>query len=158
MSRVPAELWKNKGEYWPNDNGPDPRMSFTFTVFSRDAHQLDFNSMRIPNGEWSDSAKTLESAYKLYQKRIQRPETVECDLQMCIEFGGYLRKLEEPIVPQFSSSYIFIARWRKDGAFIESYHMNDIVFAEREPEQNIREPGLLSHWIEAAAKRQKKVE
>jgi hypothetical protein len=123
---------------------------------------MDFNVMRIPEGEWSGSAKTLEGARKMYQTRIMRPATVECDLQMRITFGGHYYTIDTPFRPQFSTAYIYLARWRKDGAFMESYHINDSKFAERpeernELDKNTRNPGLLSHWsaLEQAKKKAK---
>jgi hypothetical protein len=157
MNRVPKELWKNLSDQWPNDQGPDPRMSFDFTVDSRDVH-LDFKDQSIPPGEWTGQANTLEDAHGMYCKRIQRPQTLECDIQMKIQFGGHFRRMDGPMTPQFNTAYIYVARWRKDGAFMESYHVNQSKFAERGSEQNELDrstvhPGLMLHWIQLAKER-----
>jgi hypothetical protein len=151
------EVWSDRREPWPEAHGCDARITCVFMVQSRDVHTaLNDGIGRIPVGEWSESADTLEAAVKLYQERISRPNTVECDIEVKTEFGGVWTTYGPNYVPhpQCSASYMYLVRWRKDGAYLESYHMNSSKFGERvKDDEHVRDEkerqqrlGSMAHW------------
>lgn len=157
-----SDIWKNLKEEWSEERGPDPRIqSFTFSVESQDELSNPNDPYApLPNSHWSKSFKTLKDAIAAYEKRIKRPETKECDIRLHMAFGGYWRSIKEPFHPNFSETYIYLVRWRADGAFVESYHLNESKFGERNHGKVSDEltrlktvPGLMSYWIAEAEKR-----
>ncbi len=154
--------WNDLSLAWPEDSGPDPRIRGDFVVYSSDKK----SDPTDPFGDtlsWSEDHNTLKSAINAYKKRIRRPETQECDIQLNLKFGGHYMTIKEPIRPSFPETYIYLTRWRRGGAFVESYHLNEIKFSERNHGKRTDElhrtadtPGLMSHYVEEAKKRQKK--
>lgn len=149
------DVWKNYKLFW-SGNGPDPRISgIGYTVYSRDEHQDPHNLFPSTKGEFSASFKTLEAAKKCYERRIKLPTTKECDIQMHMTFGGFWVKFDDVPVPRFSETYIWLVRWRADGAFLESYHLNESKFGERDTDRCTDElsraehiPGLRSYYVD----------
>lgn len=156
-------IWKDFSKSWPQEGfGPDPRIrSFKYSVRTQKNHTDPSNDYKVMDGEEIKHVKTFEQAVKLYEKKVSDPSIVECDIMMEIEFGGYYRRLEPIFTPSFNHTYIYLVRWRKDGAFLESYHFNESKFTERAPMEGKHEntvltktPGLMSAK-ESETKKQK---
>lgn len=154
-------IWKDFSKSWPQEGfGPDPRIrKYDFSVRYQTKHTDPSNDGLINEGEREKHFKTFEQAVKHYEKMVSDPSIVECDIRMTIEFGGYYRTMQKVFTPSFNHTYIYLVRWRKDGAFLESYHFNESKFAERAPMDGKHEntvltktPGLMSYWIEQSAK------
>lgn len=158
MEQEGGDMWKNRALAWEGRAGPDARIGrVSYTVYSRDAHtdlHDPFSDGKIKDA-YCESFKTLDAAKRSYEKRIKRPHTKECDLQMHMEFGGFFWSMGDFYVPRISETYIWLARWREDGAFIETYHINESKFAERDTDRVTDEltrtsktPGLRSYYEE----------
>lgn len=164
-SQPEQDIWKNLREEWPDDaKGPDPRVQrFSFLVESQDELSDPADPYGpLPDSFWSQPFKTLKTAIAAYEKRIKRPQTKECDIKLHMLFGGYWRSIKEVFHPNFSETYIYLVRWRSDGAFLESYHLNESKFGERNHGKAFHElpqleavPGLMSHWVAEAEKKKK---
>ena len=148
-----AEAWGDFREQWKGDT-PDARLAFEYRVYSRD-HLIDvaqrFSDTAL--GLWMDSCKTMAGAYSLYKKRIKRPKTKECFIELKVNFGGVWGVYKTPFRPEFKETYIVIARWRADMAYMESYHVNESKYWERNNEacdelERGRKPGLMFYWNE----------
>ena len=150
-----ADEWKDLSQKWTG-KGPDPRIQpASFSVISYDTlfDPTDpFSEGTDGKGYWQKAFKTFEAARKAYEKRIRRAETKQCDIQMHMRLCGYYQYFQEVYRPSFSETYIYLVRWRQDGAFLESYHINESRFGERNTKQRADElqrpnqPGLLSYW------------
>jgi len=145
--------WNNLREKWTG-RGPDPRIQLAvFSVRSYDKlYDPTDPFAEATVDSWEKEFKTIAAATKAYQKRIERPQTKQCDIMMHMKYGGYFQYFDEPFRPTFFQTYVYLVRWREDGAFLESYHINESKFGERNTNQATDElerrnnPGLLSYW------------
>jgi len=148
-----GDVWTDTRMGWPDDReGPDPRIrSYTFHVESYDT----LDDVKDPfseegeedgNGFYSNEFKNMKSACNAYHRRVKRPHTKRCDLFLCVSFGTVFMTKSKVSAPQTNQAYMYISRWRADGAFVETYHVNEMKFAERELTEAENTPGLYSHW------------
>jgi hypothetical protein len=157
-----GDLWTDAGVFWPEDApGPDPRVrAFKFVVSSWD--YLD--DVKDPFGEtvdkmWDKEYKTAQAAINAYHNRLKRKETQRCDIQMNLKYGSIFQQVVSTPIPRLSpmfsgTVYIYLARWRADGAFVETYHTNERKFSERNHKRRTDEldrtcdtPGLMEHYV-----------
>lgn len=149
------DVWNNLRLFWEKD-GPDPRLREPiFTVYSTDSYT---NPAEIyapePEDVYAKNFSTIKGAMSCYRTRIERPKTQSCDIQLQMGFGGFYQSARAKVFcPNFHTTYIYLVRWRLDGAFVESYHVNESKFGERETDKVCDElqrtknvPGLMSYW------------
>lgn len=149
------DVWSDPRTAWPDENpGPDPRIrDFKFEVRSYDILN-DVSDPFSESGEpWANEYTTLKAACNAYHKRIKRKATKQCDLILVMNYGSCWQKPLRGIwVPMVNDVYNYLARWRADGAFVETYHLNEMRFGERskrklnERTETHDTPGLFSYW------------
>lgn len=145
-------VWNDPSLPWTYD-GPDPRWTYTLTVHSSRVQQDIKDDGMVYEDEEVYDAKDMAAALVWYSMCTLDPSMKHCDVRLRLSFGGLYepyREVGEPYIPRIGDTYIYLVRWRADGAFLESYHVNETKFAEREPERNeltkIKAPGLMSHY------------
>lgn len=154
-----CDIWDDWRELWEG-KGPDPRIQpLVFYVKSRDDFIAPSEPFETMEGEWSDTFNTMKKAMTAYKKRMKRTKTKQCDIQLHLKFGGAWQIAHKIPRPHFPETWIYLVRWRADGAFLESYHTNTSKFGERDHGRRTNElqnmtktPGLLSHWVKRAKK------
>lgn len=160
-----SNIWTDYRADWlddPQARGPDPRIrNAIFVVYSRDAltDLGDAFADCVSDGidEYTECFETLAAAKNAYETRIRRQKTKQCDIQLHLTFGSVFFRLncDRPLVPQFSETYIYLVRWRADGAFLESYHINESRFGERQDDvrtdelsRTTKRPGLMAYYVQ----------
>ena len=167
-----TDQWKDLRETWDCRPGPDPRWRIEgIQVIWRFAHTSLDKWERTQHDEQHYQAKTLEDARKKFEHVVTKVAGVkEIDVKLHLVLGGFFRT--SFVAPYTSEVNIYLIRWREDGAFPESYHFNEVRFAERKLDEGHHElgggrsfPGLMKYWKdkeeereakEAALKKQKK--
>lgn len=154
--------WDNVTVAW-NSPGPDPRIQ-TWDFIVRSSNELlDLRDpfARPTEDEWVHHCKSFKVAMNEYKKRISRVTTKTCEIELHMKFGCYFQNLKEPLHPNFNETWIYLVRWREDGAFLESYHTNESKFGERTHGRKTNElpemkkaPGLMAHWEAEYEKRE----
>lgn len=153
MKKVRDSVWTDLTKDWDHE-GPDPRWNIKgITVrWSNVQQPIDQDGMMYED-EQSYSAKNLADAQKKYRTCLSDPAIKHCDVMLELSFGGLYRRLTEKTVgiPHMNGTYIYLVRWRADGAYLETYHINSSKFGERGAERNEltktgNQPGLMEHY------------
>lgn len=155
-----GDLWTDAREHWPEDaRGPDPRVrSFRFVVNSWNylddvTDPFSDNTKKM----WCKTFKTAQAAFNAYHARVKRDETQRCEVCMRIEYGCIWQTAPKVPMPMFGGeTFVYLIRWRADGAFTETYHVNERKFGERskrcvdELSRTRDTPGLMTHYVKKA--------
>jgi hypothetical protein len=149
--------WDDLRAYWPDDgHGPDARVRWALYVIWRTAPTDPAKGDgRVPADEQQEEFRDMQHAMAWWRSLISDDTVQEVDVQMRLKMGGvWWKGRDDGVVhPRMTESYIYLLRWRRDGAYLESYHFNDARFGERDATADHHEcsvvkhePGLMAHW------------
>lgn len=160
-ARWRADLFNADQPQWKGP-GPDARITSARFIVTSYGELLDPSQpfAGSKKGAWQRVYASFKAAKGAYERRIVRECTQECSIELRLKFGTGLFSIGE--IP-FNETYICLVRWRSDGAFLESYHVNEAKFAERDHGRRTDElvrirgvPGRRSAYIKWQEERAKK--